>query len=80
MMQRPSRIVVYCVAPHGLFSLVLYRAQDPQPSDGTTHKKLGSHQQSFTDHLLKMLSAYYCKVLASLSKIECPQLGGPFGL
>jgi hypothetical protein len=38
VMQRPWRDVPYWLASLGLVSLLSYRTQDYQPSDGTTHK------------------------------------------
>jgi hypothetical protein len=37
-MQRPWRDVLYWLASPGLLSLLSYRTQDYQPSDGPTHK------------------------------------------
>ena len=41
LIQRPWRSADYCLALHGLLSLLSYRTQNHQPSDVTTHNGLG---------------------------------------
>jgi hypothetical protein len=40
LMQMPWRGAVYCLALHGLISLLSYSTEDHQPRDGTTHNGL----------------------------------------
>jgi hypothetical protein len=40
-MQKPWKNAAYWLASPGLFSLLSYRTEEYQPSDGTTHNGLG---------------------------------------
>jgi hypothetical protein len=43
LMQRPWRDATYCLAPHGLLSLLSYRTQNYQPRVGPTHNRIGPY-------------------------------------
>ena len=67
-MQRPWRSAAYCLAPHGLLSLLSYRTQDHQPRDGTTHSGLGLPHQS----LIKKMPLHTAHLYGGIFSLEAP--------
>jgi hypothetical protein len=85
-MQRPWRDAAYCLAPHGLFSLLSHKTQNHQTRDGTTQKRgWASPHQSLIKKVLHRpvdLEPYLlqasCPFLPPgfVSKLGSPGVGG----
>lgn len=72
-MQRPQRGALYCLAHHGLLTLLSYKMQDHQPRDGMTHNGLGPPHQSLTEKNASP-SFLQLNLMEAISELRFPPL------